>query len=113
MVGSQLGHVVNRHVKLLARLASADPDEAVTLCEMYEGEIHLLFTDVVMPKMNGKELSERIRKLQPNIKALFMSGYTANAIAHHGVLDEGVLFIQKPFSFGELSAKVRQALEEG
>lgn len=64
----------------------------------YEGDIHLLLTDVVMPNMGGRDLVQRASSLRPGIRALFMSGYTANAIAHRGVLDEGVHFLQKPFS---------------
>jgi len=71
-----------------------------------------LITDVVMPMMNGRELEQRIRAIQPGIKSLFMSGYTANVIAHQGVLDEGVFFLQKPFSIHDLAAKVREALEQ-
>ncbi len=93
-------------------LAAADPGEAIRLFETRQEKIHLMVTDVVMPSMNGKELSERIRALRPGIKILFMSGYTADAIAHHGVLEEGVRFIQKPFSFEELSIQVRRALEK-
>ena len=65
-----------------------------------------------MPEMNGRDLAEHLRSLYPQLKRLFMSGYTANVIAHHGVLDEGVHFIQKPFAIQDLSAKVRQALDE-
>jgi len=63
-----------------------------------------------MPEMNGRELSDRMRSIYPNHKCLFISGYTANAIAHRGVLDQGVNFIQKPFSIKYLAAKVREAL---
>ena len=80
--------------------------------KQHSGEIHLLLTDVVMPEMNGRDLARRLLSLYPDIKRLFMSGYTADVIAHHGVLDEGVHFIQKPFSKTELSNKVREALEK-
>lgn len=63
-----------------------------------------------MPTMNGKELAAKLQSLCPGIKTLFMSGYTANVIAHHGVLDAGVHFIQKPFSLKDLAVKVREAL---
>jgi CheY-like chemotaxis protein len=92
-------------------LAAASPGEALRLAREHAGEIHLLVTDVVMPEMNGRDLARNLLSLYPNLKRLFMSGYTANVIAHQGVLDEGVNFMQKPFSFRELSAKVRQALE--
>jgi YesN/AraC family two-component response regulator len=67
-------------------------------------------TDVVMPEMNGRELARIVIALYPDMKRLFMSGYTADVIAHHGVLDEGVHFLQKPFSMKELDLKVRTAL---
>ena len=102
--------------KVLARLgytvlAARTPGEALALAETPAGEIHLLMTDVVMPEMNGRDLAQRLLSIHPKLKCLFMSGYTANVIAHHGVLNEGVHFIQKPFSMEELAAKVRQALE--
>jgi two-component system, cell cycle sensor histidine kinase and response regulator CckA len=87
------------------------PNEAIALAREYDGEIHLLFTDVIMPEMNGRELAENILRYYADVKSLFMSGYTANIIAHHGVLDEDINFIQKPFSIGALRAKVREALE--
>ncbi|RJX34781.1 MAG: PAS domain S-box protein [Desulfurivibrio sp.] len=93
-----------------AVLAARTPEEAIRLSEEHPGAIHLLLTDVVMPGMNGRELSERIQRLRPATKSLFMSGYTANVIAHHGVLDEGVQFVQKPFSRQELAAKVSAVL---
>ena len=77
----------------------------------YERRIDLLITDVVMPEMNGRDLAKNLLSLYPRIKRLFMSGYTANVISHHGVLDEGVHFIQKPFSLKDMAAKVRQTLE--
>lgn len=93
-------------------LAASAPDEAIRLAVRHEGEIHVLMTDVVMPGMNGRDLSERIREIRPTIKCLFMSGYTANVIAHRGVLDEGVQFIQKPFSKNDLSVKFREILDD-
>ncbi|MGV8059698.1 MAG: PAS domain S-box protein [Smithellaceae bacterium] len=93
-------------------LAASTPGEAIRLAEDHAGEIHLLLTDVVMPEMNGRDLAKKLLSLYPNIKRLFMSGYTANVIAHHGVLDEGVFFIQKPFSIKSLSTKVREALDQ-
>ncbi|NLI82893.1 MAG: PAS domain S-box protein [Deltaproteobacteria bacterium] len=92
-------------------LAAGTPSEAMRLASAYSGEIHLLMTDVVMPEMNGKELAERVLSFHPGLKCLFMSGYTTNVIAHHGVLDEGVHFVQKPFSMKELAGAVRSALE--
>ncbi|MDM8539913.1 response regulator [Desulfococcaceae bacterium HSG9] len=85
--------------------------EALALLEEYDGPVHLLMTDVVMPGMNCKELFTRVAEKRPGIKALYMSGYTDNVIAHHGVLEEGVNFIQKPFSVKALAAKVREILD--
>jgi two-component system, cell cycle sensor histidine kinase and response regulator CckA len=100
----RLGYVV---------LPAAAPGEAIRLAREHAGDIHLLMTDVVMPEMNGRDLAENLLSIYPEIKRLFMSGYTANVIAHHGVLDEGVRFIQKPFSMNELAAKTREALGRG
>ena len=91
--------------------AARTPEEAIAHARGQGGQIHLLVTDVVMPEMNGRDLAKRILDIHPNLKRLFMSGYTANVIAHHGVLDEGVNFIQKPFSKEQLGAKVREALD--
>jgi two-component system, cell cycle sensor histidine kinase and response regulator CckA len=91
-------------------LPAATPGEAICLAQEHAGEIHLLMTDVIMPEMNGKDLAKTLFSVYPNLKLLFMSGYTANVIAHHGVLDEGVYFIQKPFSIKDLGAKLREAL---
>ncbi len=91
-------------------MGTTSPGEAITLAEEHAGGIDLLVTDVVMPEMNGKQLSARLQAVHPGLKTLFMSGYTADVIAHHGVLDEGVHFIQKPFSRKELASKVREAL---
>jgi PAS domain S-box-containing protein len=93
-------------------LAAATPLEAIELAEKHVGEIQLLLTDVIMPKMNGQDLTQRLLSLQPNLKGLFMSGYTADVIAHHGVLDKGVNFIQKPFLMKDLAIKVREVLEQ-
>ena len=92
-------------------LAARIPGEAITTAEQYKGPIHLLVTDVVMPEMNGNELKERIQGLKPNIKVLFMSGYTANAIMHRGILESDVHFLQKPFSVNSLAGKVREVLD--
>jgi len=92
-------------------VSAATPGEAIRLAQEYQGQIDLLMTDVVMPEMNGRELTKNLLSHYPNIKRLFMSGYTADVIAHHGVLDEGVHFIQKPFSRKDLGGKVREVLE--
>ena len=93
-------------------LSAATPGEALALAREHAGEIDLLVTDVIMPEMNGRDLAEQIRPNRPGMRCLFMSGYTANAIAHHGVLGEGVHFIQKPFTIHGLAAKARTALDE-
>ena len=93
-------------------LKAATPGEAISLAKKHKGEIELLVTDVIMPEMNGRELEQRLQSLNPNLKCLFMSGYTASVIAHHGVLEEGVHFIQKPFSKTDLAISVRKALDE-
>lgn len=92
-------------------LAASTPGEALRLAREHRGDIHLLLTDVIMPEMNGRDLARQLLSLFPDVKRLFMSGYTADVIAHHGVLDEGVHFLQKPFTLETLTAKVRGALE--
>ncbi len=92
-------------------LAASGPAEAVRLAEECGRRIDLLITDVIMPEMNGKELAEKLAPLHPEMKQLFMSGYTANVIAHRGVLDEGVDFIEKPFTTQRLIASVQTALD--
>ncbi|MCL4299279.1 MAG: response regulator [Anaerolineae bacterium] len=78
----------------------------------YPDPIHLLLTDVVMPGMSGKILTEELSCLRPDLKTLFMSGYTDEAIVRHGVLDSGVAFLQKPFSPMTLAVKVRSVLDD-
>ena len=96
-----------------AVLAASTPGEALRLAGKRDGPIRLLLTDVIMPEMNGRELFVRLLALRPDLKCLFMSGYTANVIAHHGVLDAGMNFIQKPFSINDLANKVAEALNGG
>jgi len=91
-------------------LTAASPGEALRLAETHGGGIDLLMTDVVMPEMNGRDLAGNLLALYPEIKCLFMSGYTADVIAHHGMLDAGVQFIQKPFNTKELGDKIRTVL---
>jgi PAS domain S-box-containing protein len=93
-------------------LEASDGDEAIAIAQGYGGEIHLLLTDVVLPGMNGKVLSERMKELRPNLKVLFISGYLGNVIAHHGVHDPGVSLLYKPFGPHELAGKVREVLAE-
>jgi len=92
-------------------LAAHTPLHAIHLVEEHPSEIHLLITDVVMPQMNGRELAEQLIATRPNLKCLYMSGYTADLITHRGILDEGVNFIQKPFGTNDLAAKVRRVLD--
>ncbi len=93
-------------------LHSGDPAQVLGLVKEHEGKIHLLMTDVVMPQISGRDLANQIQVMNPDIKVLYMSGYTADVIAHRGILDEGVHFIQKPFSMKDLSSKLRESLEE-
>jgi len=93
-------------------LAAGTPGQAIAMAEQYEGPIHLLVTDVVMPEMNGKELMARIEALRPHIKVLFMSGYTGNVIVHRGILEQDVHFLQKPFSVNSLAGKARMVLDQ-
>jgi DNA-binding NtrC family response regulator len=100
----ELGYIV---------LATGSPDEAVKLAEQYAGDINLVLTDVIMPEMSGRDLQKRLTALRPNMKFLFMSGYTADVIANRGILNEDVNFLQKPFHMVDLAARVRGALEKG
>jgi len=94
-------------------LTAGSPGEAIRLVKMYHGEgIALLITDVVMPEMNGKQLATQLKECLPGLKCLFMSGYTADAIARQGVLEEGICFLAKPFSASEMAVKIREALEK-
>lgn len=92
-------------------LAAAGGREGLRLLEGAPGEVSLLLTDVVMPEMSGRELFERSRAIRPGLKVLYMSGYTDNAIAHHGILEPGTDLISKPFSASELAYRVRRALD--
>ncbi|MDT8377586.1 MAG: transporter substrate-binding domain-containing protein [Desulfotignum sp.] len=93
-------------------LPAATPGKAIDLAKTHDGKIDLLMTDVVMPEMNGQDLASELTALYPEIKRLFMSGYTANVIAHQGRLDQGVVFLQKPFSIQELAEKIRETLDK-
>lgn len=91
-------------------LAASNPNEAVRLVQEYAGDIHLLLSDVIMPDMNGRDLWQHLKPMRPAMKCLFISGYTADIIAHKGVIDADVQFLQKPFSIQELAEKLREAL---
>ena len=97
----QLGYTV---------LGATSPTKAMELAEKQTGEIHLVITDVIMPEMSGRELVDHLLKLYPDIKSLYMSGYTANVIAHHGVLEKGIHFINKPFSKQDFAAEIQHVL---
>ncbi len=92
-------------------LSARLPGEALELAGMYEGDIQMLMTDVVMPEMNGKDLAEKLVAGRPGLKCLFASGYTGDIIAHHGMLGDDVHFISKPFTLQNLAAKVREVLD--
>lgn len=91
-------------------LESKDENDAITVASHHKEPIQLLLTDVIMPTMKGTEVYEKVCKFHPQVRVLYMSGYTANVIAHHGVLDEGVHFLQKPFSAESLLEKVYNTL---
>ncbi len=92
-------------------LEATTPAQALARAEEHRGEIRLLVTDVIMPGMNGWDLADRLQAMDPRLKVLFMSGYTAEVIAHQGVLEKGVHFLQKPFSMRDLAVSVRHVLE--
>jgi len=91
-------------------LEAHDGYEALNMCSTYEGSVHILVTDVVMPGMNGRELAQKIKSLCPATKVLYISGYTDNAIVRHGVLDAGTAFLQKPFTSETLIRKIREVI---
>ena len=92
-------------------LMACDGSEALRVSGEHKGPIDLLITDLVMPGMGGQEVASRLETARPGLRVLFMSGYTENAISHHGVLDAGVAFLQKPFQAEVLLRKVREVLD--
>jgi Response regulator containing CheY-like receiver domain and AraC-type DNA-binding domain len=94
-------------------LTAASPEDALLTCKTQQNKIDLLLTDVVMPQMSGRMLADRLALERPGIKVLYMSGYTDDAIVHHGTLDPGTHFIAKPFGAADLTKKVREMLDSG
>jgi two-component system cell cycle sensor histidine kinase/response regulator CckA len=92
-------------------IEAADGAVAMQIAVAHEGVIHLLLTDVIMPGMNGRELAQRISEIRPNVKILYMSGYTENVIGHNGTLDAGIRLLQKPFTLHDLKSIVREVLD--
>jgi len=107
-------HVITRILDSLGYtvLVAETPMMALSICANVDRSIDLLLTDVVMPEMNGAELRNRIVAIRPEIKVVFMSGYTPNVIGRHGVLEKGVHFIQKPVTQHDLAQKIREALSD-
>jgi two-component system cell cycle sensor histidine kinase/response regulator CckA len=92
-------------------IGAQNAGEALLTCEQHPRTIHLLITDVVMPHMSGRQLAERLAQVRPELKVLFMSGYTENAIVHHGILDSGIAYLQKPLTPELLARRVREVLD--
>jgi len=92
-------------------LDTLDGEKAFDICEEYEGKIHLLLTDVVMPRMSGREVAEKLLFVYPDLRVLYMSGYTDDALLQHGVLGEEIAFLYKPFTPEEILKKVRSVLD--
>ena len=93
-------------------IEAADGAGAMQLAFDYKAPLHLLLTDVIMPGMNGRELANQILSRRPDIRVIYMSGYTENAIGHNGTLEEGVILLQKPFTLSALKTKVREVLDK-
>ena len=92
-------------------LEARDGTECLRICQAHTGTIHLLMTDVVMPGLSGREVAKRVAPLRPDMKVLYLSGYADSAVVHHGIVDAGSAFLQKPFSPGTLAHKVREVLD--
>jgi len=94
-------------------LAAGNAREALSTSAQHGGEIHLLLTDVVMPRMSGRVLAQELAKTRPHLKVLYMSGYTDNTIVQHGILEAGIYFLAKPFTSADLRQKLRAVLDDG
>ena len=92
-------------------LVASTPEDGLAICKSTSHDIRLLVTDVVMPRMNGRQLAEQAQQIRPGIRVLYISGYTNDAIAHYGVLDPGLWFLPKPYALSSLIAKVREVLD--
>ncbi len=110
---TNLRHLARQYLEIQGYkiLAAEDSAAALQIVDGYQGTIDLLLTDVVMPGMNGRELAAQISKLLPEVRVLYMSGYTENAIGHDGTLDPGINLLQKPFSLPALKDRVREVLD--
>jgi two-component system cell cycle sensor histidine kinase/response regulator CckA len=93
-------------------LEASNGGDVFSVCDQHDGPIHLMVTDVVMPKMHGPELAKRVSSLYPEMKVIYMSGYVEKVISHHGILEKGMEYIQKPFTVNELARKVREVLDK-
>jgi CheY-like chemotaxis protein len=109
LVRSAARAILDRHG--YAILEAEDGEHAMSLSASYGGEIHLLLTDVVMPRMNGRKLATRLTRLRPGMRVLYMSGYTDDTAVRYGVVDGEVAYLQKPFTPASLARMVREALE--
>jgi CheY-like chemotaxis protein len=92
-------------------LTASNGREGLRIGQEHRGEIDLIITDVIMPQMGGREMADQLRTVRANTRVLFMSGFTDDAIVHHGLLDEEIFFIQKPFSPDSLAIKARDVLD--
>ena len=112
--GAVAPRVGRQRLAALAQLAAANGDEALRVAHGFDAEpVHLLLTDLVMPELGGKELSERIRAEYPDITVLLMSGYPGESVFRQGKLESGLTILQKPFSPSYLAQKVRESLDKG
>jgi CheY-like chemotaxis protein len=110
MVRDLVGAILQRHG--YAVLEAHCGAEALRICREHAGPIHLLLTDVLMPEMNGRALAEQIRSFRPDIRILYMSGYTGHVFPRHLDGQSAIAYIQKPFTSADLARKVREVLEE-